>query len=841
MAPPRSLDTYRAKRDPARTPEPFGSRPVPHTAAVFVVQQHGARSLHWDLRLAIDGVLVSWAVPKGPSVDPAEKRLAVQTEDHPLEYADFEGVIPTGSYGAGPMILWDRGVFRVHDGTAAGLALEQGKLDLELFGHKLRGRWALVRLKKGRGNREWLLFKKADTFADGTDLIRRYPTSVVSGLTLDQRRDPASHVAEILTEVRAAGASPAVLRAADLSPMLAETRSEAFVDDNWIFEIKYDGFRVSLARLDDDRVLVRSRRGKDYTATFPEVALVGRYLPFRSIAIDGEVIAIEDTGGGSFDLLQQRVYGREAVPVGVVMYAFDLLHVDGYDLRPLPLRRRKELLRRLLPPLGSVRYADHLATNGVGLLEAARERHLEGIVAKRAASPYHSGRRSADWLKIKLPLTARLVVVGWHSGKGRGEVRSLLLAWGRDGRLRYAGNVAAALPADQRKGLRERLAGLAIAEPAFDAGPLLVPRGSHFVAPEIVVEVRYTEITSRGALRQPVLERLIDDVSWRDCDSPVVQAPQAESRSETPPTGNAGVDTSLGIAATNTDKVFWPGDGYTKGDLLTYYERAWPFIEPYLRDRPLVLARYPDGILGKNFFQQHAPPFVPDWLTTRRIDDVEFIICNDLRSLLYVINLGCIPLHIWSARHGRPDHPDWVILDLDPKEAPWHDVIAIARHVHQLLTTLGLPHYVKTSGQSGLHILLPTAPRMTHAQAKSLAEILARVAAAELPEIATTARSLRDRRGKVYIDYLQNGRGKTIAAPFCVRPKPGAPVSMPLRWAQITKRLDPQRFTIKSALAKARRWTDPLAAILTDRVTAANVAEAVDRIQTRLLLAAKRD
>jgi bifunctional non-homologous end joining protein LigD len=834
----RSLQTYRAKRDPARTPEPFATRQAGAAADAFVVQQHGARSLHWDLRLAIDGVLVSWAVPKGPSVDPREKRLAVQTEDHPLEYADFEGVIPAGNYGAGAMILWDCGAYRTYDRTPPGQALADGKLDLEIFGHKLRGRWALVRMKSA-SNRDWLFFKKADAFADGTDVILRYPASVVSGLTLAERLDPTAHSAEILDAVRAAGAAPAVLHVSDLKPMLAETGADGFVDDDWIFELKYDGVRAMLARFDDGRVLLRSRGGQDYAATFPEFALVGRNLPVGSMALDGEIIAVEDTGGGSFELLQKRLRGRNPSNVRVVMYAFDLLHLDGFDLRPLPLLRRKALLRALLPPVGPVRCADHVEANGVGLLDAARQRNLEGIVAKRARSPYRSGRRSGDWLKIKLPITAHLVIVGWQSGRVRRDVRSLLVAWVVDGSLRYAGNVAAALPADARDALAERLTDLEVARPAFDPGALAIPSGSRFVSPDLVAEVRYTEITARGALRQPVITGLVD-VPWRDCAAPATAHTDAERPTEERAPSPADAVVEPTVPVTNEDKVFWPQEGYTKGDLLAYYERAWPFLRPYLRDRPLVLARYPDGIEGKNFYQQHAPPYVPAWVTTRRIDAVEFIICNDLRTLLYVVNLGCIPLHIWSARQNRPDHPDWVILDLDPKGAPWRDVIAIAQHIHRMLTALPLPHYVKTSGQSGLHILLPTTARMNHDQARSLAEILARVVAAEVPDIATTARALRARRGKVYVDYLQNGRGKTIAAPFCVRPKPGAPVSMPLRWNQVTARLDPQRYTISTVPGIIRRSADPLAAILSERVDAATIANALDRLQSRLLAAARR-
>jgi bifunctional non-homologous end joining protein LigD len=841
--PRRSLDQYRDKRDPSRTPEPFGSAAEPGGGRQFVVQEHGARRLHWDLRLEIDGAMVSWAVPKGPSADPGEKRLAVQTEDHPLEYADFEGVIPAGNYGAGPMILWDRGSYRTWDGEAPSQALADGKIDVELFGHKLRGRWALVRLAKSDSGRDWLLIKKADVWAARDDLVKRFPCSVASGLTLAERRDPGPRLAALREAVRASGAAPAELRRTDLAPMLAATRGDAFDDDGWIFELKYDGVRALLARQADGTVRLSSRRGRDYLATFPEIGLVGRHLAAESFAIDGEIIAVEESGAGSFQLLQKRLgrlgrlAGEDRTSVRVVMYAFDLLHLDGLDLRPLPLLRRKELLRILLPAVGPVRYADHIAGAGVRLLAAARQRGLEGIVAKRATAAYRSGRRSPDWLKIKLPRHARLVVVGWSAGKGAVAARpigSLLVAWSCGGALRYAGNVGSGLDEATAAQLLSRAESLRQPGPGFETAGIAIPRGAVFLRPALVARVRYTEVTESGALRQPVFEALEEDADWRDCLAPVEAADTATSNCfaiATPPAAKPDPRPAL----VNLDKIFWPEDGYTKGDLLAYYESIWPFLQHYLRDRPLVLTRYPDGIHGKSFFQKHAPDFLPDWIETCRIDDTDYIVCNDLPALLYVINLGCIPLHIWSARRDRIERPDWLILDLDPKDAPFAAVVAVARHLRQLLRDLDLPHYVKTSGQAGLHVLLPLGGRMDHSQAKILAEVLARVAAAELPEIATVARPLRDRAGRVYIDFLQNGRGKTIAAPFCVRPVAGAPVSMPLRWTQVTARLDPRRFTIRTAPRLMRDAADPLAPILADPVDEATLAGAVSRLQSRLL------
>ncbi len=815
--PPRSLDAYYEKRQSGATPEPFGLTDSLYYSGAFVVQQHGARSLHWDLRLAIDGVLVSWAVPKGPSSDPNEKRLAVQTEDHPLDYCDFEGVIPSGNYGAGPMILWDRGSYRNYDGVPASEGLARGKLDLELYGHKLRGRWALVRIKKGETGREWLLCKKADAFASSADVVTEAPYSVVSGLDLGQRVDPSPVESKLRSLAAAAGGRPETESIAKLRPMLAGQRQHPFSDPDWVYEVKYDGYRAIVGRDEAGDRFLHSRRGHDFRHRFPEIHLVSKHLPADSFAIDGEIIAADDSGAGSFERLQQRATGApQAAAITLVMYAFDLLHLSGFDLRHLPLIERKRLLRELLPPLGPVRYADHIEGAGEKFYEAARERNLEGIIAKRADSIYLSGRRVDSWLKIKIPRLGELVVVGWQSGRDGRALGSLLLGWHVSGELRYAGSAGSGIDESTAEALLARLR--PADAPRFSAGDLELPKRASFAEPELVARIRYTEVTSRGALRQPVFEGLVEDRDWRACG-----APSSLEESDPP----AAEDGEAAASATNLDKIFWPRDGYTKGDLLAYYEAVWPFIGPYLRGRPLVMTRYPDGIDGKSFFQRNAPEFIPEWLTTARVEDNDLLVCNDLRSLLYVANLGSIPLHLWSSRQPDLSHPTWTILDLDPKGADFTAVVEVARHIHRLLDSIGVPNFVKTSGQSGLHVLLPLAGDLTHDQAKMFAEVIARAVAQRHPDLATVARPLRQRGDRVYIDFLQNGFGKTIAAPLCARPIDGAPVSMPLRWSQVTARLRPQRFTIRTAVQRLRRDGDPLAPVLDAGLDAAAVDAAL--------------
>ena len=503
---------------------------------------------------------------------------------------------------------------------------------------------------------------------------------------------------------------------------------------------------------------------------------------------------------------------RSVVTVPVVMFAFDLLAVAGHDLRALPLSLRKELLGMLVPSVGVVRFADHVPREGEALFEEVSRMGLEGIVAKRAVSTYRSGERSRDWLKIKALRTADVAIVGYVRGKGtRRDLGSLMVAWRGAGELVYAGNVGTGLDAGTIASLLPELQRTARPTPAFRGTPPGPTRDHAFVEPGLVAEVRYSEVTSSGYLRQPVFLRVRDDKTVADCDQLPVSHLQLEvvAAPATPPD-----PPSRTLRLSNLDKVFWPEDGYTKGDLVGYYQDVWPWLAPYLRDRPVVLTRYPDGITGKNFFQKNAPGFTPEWVRTFRIEDTDYFICNDLETLLYVINSGCIPLHVWSARSVSLDRPDWTILDLDPKGAPFRNVVAVARCIHALLGELEVPHFLKTSGQEGLHVLVPLGATLTHAEARTFAEVLARIVVEERPEIATVARAVGARQGKVYVDFLQNGFGKTIVAPLSVRPRPGAPVSTPLAWQHLSARVDPVHFTIRTVPKRLRRGDDPMRAVL---------------------------
>ncbi len=827
------LDLYRKKRDPERTPEPFGGR-RPVGGRLFVVQKHAARRLHYDLRLEMDGVLKSWAVPKGPSVRPEEKRLAVHVEDHPLEYADFEGVIPPDNYGAGAVIVWDRGWYRpVKEGNPLE-QLEKGKLEVEFFGYKMRGRWTLARMSNKK--KEWLLLKKADAAAAPEELTDRYPQSVLSGLTVEEICDVPAKLAALRSRLAALEAPRRDFVPRDQPFMLATLAERPFSGKDWLFEIKYDGVRVLASRV-GDAVELYGRSGQAIARRYPELVAALRRLPVGRFLLDGEIVALDESGKPSFQRLQARMgltnpldIERAAAHVPVAGILFDCLALDGHDLRCLPLLERKALLKSFLPPLGPVQYGDHVLEQGAEFFDAASEQRLEGIVAKKVGSLYVGGR-SREWVKIKCQRRQEFVIGGYTAPRGsRGYFGALHLGLYEGGRLVYVSKVGTGFDQAGLKKLSEALRPLRRDTSPFEVGSP-EGRGHYWVEPRLVSEVRFTEWTKDGGIRHPAFLGLRDDKRPEDCrrESPVsvpIEPPSPAQQTDLPKT-----------KITNPKKIFWPAEGYTKGDLIAYYAAVAPLLLPYLEDRPLVLTRYPDGIAGKSFFQKDAPEFVPAWVRTERIyskdaeREIDYFIANDSETLRYVVNLGTIPLHLWSSRLGSLDRPDWLILDLDPKGAPFSDVVRVARELHGILDEFALPNYVKTSGATGLHILVPLGARYTHEEARKFAFLLALLGVEAASEIATIARPIKLRQGKVYIDFVQNGHGRTIVAPFSARPLPGAPASCPLRWEEVTPKLDPARFTIKTLPLRFETMPDPLAPVLRGSI---DVAAAIARIERRL-------
>jgi bifunctional non-homologous end joining protein LigD len=891
------LEPYRKKRDPARTPEPFGDAdddarrrsgapiatgrdPAARRAAFaaslpgpqFVVQKHWATSMHYDLRLELGGTLVSWAVPKGPSTHVEEKRLAVHVEDHPMDYADFEGVIPAKNYGAGSVIVWDRGWWGSFKPEPIDEQYERGKLELELHGFKLRGRWTLVRMGgRNKSGKEWLLLKKAGGGASEREAVDVYPESVISGLTVEEMKDMAGTIDALRDRVESLK-PPRRELPKDVPFMLATLSEKTPAGAGWGFEIKYDGVRV-LARRDGDDVRLIGRSGRDITERYPEVTLAIRGLAVPEFVVDGEIVAEDENGRPSFQRLQARMHlskprdiARVAKAVPVRGMFFDCLSLLGHDLRGLPLERRKELLARVLPPIATVQRVDHIVGHGQAFFDAANEMGLEGIMAKKLTSTY-SGRRSPEWLKVKCQRRQEFVIGGYTEGQGaRSKFGALHVGVYEDGKLVYVTKVGTGLDDATITTLMKGLAPLARASSPFEVDSPGA-RGNHWVDPKLVCDVRFTEWTREGGLRHPTFMGLRTDVKPEDvrreeaipAESDAEEAAgegaepedpgiDAEEIDEAPEPARAAPKAKSAarsspekiVKLTNLKKVFWP-DGTTKGELIAYYETVAPLMLPYLRDRPIVLTRYPDGIEGKSFFQKDAPVYVPDWVRTETIPheerDIRYFVVDDLESLRYIANMGTIPIHAWGARVGALENPDWLVIDLDPKSAPFTDVVKVARVVHDLLAELEIPGYPKTSGATGLHILIPMGQQYTDDEVKTFARILATMVVEQVPDIATITRTISARGGKVYVDFGQNGYGITIVAPFSVRPVPAASASCPLRWDEVNGRLDPANFTIRTIPQRFREMEDPLAPVLGEGI---DMAAAIGRIEERMKKKAKK-
>jgi len=898
------LDEYRRKRSADRTPEPFGDvrRIGSRAGGMFVVHKHAATRMHYDLRLEMDGVLRSWAVPRGPSLDPADKRLAVMVEDHPIEYADFEGVIPEGNYGAGEVIVWDRGVYRVaHPPSDAAAAVREGKLDFELFGFKLGGGYTLVRAgaekpraRRGGTQEQWLLIKRHDGFAEPeTNLEESRPRSVLSGLTLQELADAPRLGAAIVAELEKLRAPllKTPLAPANFPFALARLAEHPVEGAGWLYEIKYDGVRA-LAIRDGGAARLFGRSGIEATANYPEVVLALGRLPFARFALDGEIVAFTPAGRPSFQALQRRIQARDAGRIAAMAlahpapyYVFDLLAFDRFDVRGLALETRKALMRRIIRDEGLLRYSDFHTGSGEAFYDAVAELGLEGIVAKRIDLPYQAGR-GGGWLKIKCPRISRFVIGGWTEPAGsRAHFGALLVGqYEAQGALRFVGRVGTGFDGDRLRAIAAKLEERTAPASPFRRrreGEPAIPPGAHYCRPELVCEVRFTEWTEDGVLRNPSFLGLIDEAHPIECRyrepgaeaaaeaaadprdvefSPLLGADEpaaggAASASESAPSESSAARESAasakrrsarsgGTAAVNArargsamlrqpaphaveithrEKIFWPAEGYTKGDLIGYYEAIAPWMLPYLKDRPVVLTRYPDGIDGKSFFQKDAPEYAPRWLRRERIysEDsgrrIAFFIIESPNALRYIANLGAVPIHIWSSRVGSIGSPDWMLFDIDPKGSTTENAVKVARATAAVLSAAALRPYVKTSGQAGIHVVVGLRPGYSYEQARMFAEAVARVVVARIPHLATIVRTPAARQGRVYIDYLQLGQGKTIAAPFAVRPQPGAPVSAPLKWTELRTNLAPAKFNIMTMPQRMRRLgEDPFLGALTD-------------------------
>jgi bifunctional non-homologous end joining protein LigD len=852
------LEEYAAKRRFEKIPEPAPSAAKPRPAGhYFCVQRHDATRLHYDFRLEIDGVLKSWAVPKGPTLDPSVKHFAAHVEDHPIEYGDFEGTIPAGNYGAGSVMLWDRGTFDLI-GDATGLEqMARGDLKFHLHGEKLNGDFALVLMKgRGKGN-EWLILKKRDQFAvEGWD-VEAHAASVLSGRTQEEiarnlparktkrqtagdtgrvwassrpaknartsappePKPPASRASKpkLKTDLAAVkGARKAAMPAA-IEPMLATLAVQPPGGAEWLFEVKWDGVRA-IAFIEREELRVTSRSGLRCERQYPELTVIHHQVSAREAILDGEIAVLDETGISRFHLIQPRIANSDPNSIAhlvrsrpVVYFAFDLLYLDGYDLRGAPLSVRRELLEKVVASRGVLRVSEVFPGAGTEMLEAARETGLEGIVAKHASSTYES-RRSREWLKIKIVGEQEFAIGGFTAPQGgRDHFGALVLGVYDEGALRWVGNVGTGFDQKLLTSLHALMAPLVTKTCPFAERPK-PDKGITWVKPELVCQVKYANWTPDNRLRAPVFLGLRNDITPRQA--------VREDAAPRPPLLPDVKEATLQIDGralkfTNLKKVFYPAEGYTKRDVLNYYDGVADLILPHLKDRPLSLKRYPNGIQQQHFFQKDAPASFAPWLRTELIDDIHYVFAGDRASLLYLVNLGCIDHNPWMSRSGSLDHPDFILIDLDPQECAYDKIVEAALLVKRLLDRISLTGYPKTTGGDGMHVYIPIEPVYTYEETRTFAELIARLAVSEQPDLFTTPRSVSKRqKNRVYFDYLQNGRSKTIAAPYVLRAYPGAPVATPLEWSEVRHGIHPAQFNIANALARFAGRGDLFAGVL---------------------------
>ena len=851
-----ALEEYRRKRDFRKTPEPAGvAAPHEKTGAglSFVIQKHAARRLHYDFRLELDGVLKSWAVPKGPSLDPGEKRLAVHVEDHPLDYGEFEGVIPEGEYGGGTVLLWDRGTWIPLDPDPEA-AYRKGSLKFILNGQKLHGKWALVRMggKAANERREnWLLIKERDDAAlpqSGDSVVTDNPLSVTTGRSLDtiasdrdwvwhsNREDNEKPPIRSVPLERLPGARKGPMPES-IKPQLAALSDKAPEGDEWLHEIKYDGYRL-LARIKDGTVRLITRGGLDWTAKFSELAHSLGELPLDSALIDGELVHLEPEGTTSFSGLQDAISSGKTGALN--FFAFDLLYRDGWNLTDAALEDRKTALAEIISPQaqGILRYSDHQIDRGPAFLRQARSFKLEGIVSKRRTDPYRPGR-TRSWLKVKCRNREEFVIIGFTDPDGSREGFGALLVGYYDpqGKLRYAGRVGTGFNAAQLIELRKRLESLVWADPPAPLPKGVSRKGVHWIEPQLVAEVEFADWTADAILRQASFQGLREDKDARDvvydpktraAVEPAAKpkkAParpkEAASKKEEPLEPQRARDGSVlfeCVRLTHPDRILYPGTTFTKLDVARYYAAVKDWALPHLTHRLLTLVRSP-AVGQKTFYQKHIGDEAPAALKRFELKDGAepeiYPYVEDLPGLIALVQMGVLEIHPWGSRIEKLETPDRVTMDLDPDEGlRWERVTEAAVDVREALAGIGLKSFAKTTGGKGLHVVIPLTPKLGWDEVKAFAKWVADSLVAQRPQDFTANMAKRARRGRIYIDYLRNGRGATAVGAYSPRARPGAPVSTPVSWEEVEQGVRPDEFTVETVPQRlAALPSDPWAEI----------------------------
>ncbi|MEJ7740582.1 MAG: DNA ligase D [Chitinophagaceae bacterium] len=896
-----SLSEYIKKRSFSSTPEPTGKKPSGSgDVLLFVIQKHDASHLHYDFRLEMKGTLKSWAVPKGPSMNPDDKRLAMLVEDHPFDYKDFEGTIPKGNYGAGTVIIWDQGTYEPAEAAKTKAEREKillkgffsGSLRIKMKGEKCKGEFALVRSKNGEEN-AWLLIKKTDEYSIKTDITIKNK-SVVSGKTVEQvaadkqsktwisnrssdgklkpgetiQKSAASRTKKTPSSTQDhetvtgsfdfAAVTKTLLKPYSkknksalplgLKPMLATLIDEPFDDPEWIFEVKWDGYRT-LAFLNKGEVELRSRNNNSFNEKFYPVYNALKLWPVDAV-VDGEIIVLNDNGLSRFSDLQ--AWQSEA-DGELVFYVFDIVWLAGINLSDLPLTERRKMLAKLLPEEGIIRMSENFEASGSEFFEVAQQLGLEGIIAKKADSVYTPDNRTRFWLKIKTEQRHEAIIAGYTLNEdSRKKFSALILGVYENDDLKFIGQAGTGFTDSMQKEILERLRPLEIKACPFSTVPVInkptrfrrnPPKADvTWVKPELVCEVRYQELTSEGIMRHASFQGLREDKQPKEIikEEPVALPDLAEEidkpkgKKEKTPAKESLRKTFLHpkeetqtrqingreLQFTNLGKLYWPEEKISKRDMLNYYYQVAPYMLPYMKDRPQSLNRHPNGINGESFYQKNVAGKVDEWITTHAYENTTregnktFFVCTDEASLLYIAKLGCIEMNPWHSRISAPDNPDWCVIDLDPDTNPFEQVIEAARVVHKILQAIDVPSYPKTSGSTGIHIYIPLGAKYDYEQSKQLAELIVHFAHQELGGFSSLERNPAKRKGKIYLDFLQNRAIQTIAAPYSLRPKPGATASAPLRWEEVKKGLRMTEFTIFTMLDRIKNEGDLFKGVL---------------------------
>ena len=870
------LKEYVGKRDFKKTSEPKAGASKDKDHLIFVVQKHDASRLHYDFRLEMDGVLKSWAVPKGPMLDSKVKHLAMMVEDHPFDYLNFEGIIPEGEYGGGTVIVWDEGTYEPIEPIKGKKAQEKallkqlaaGQLKIKLHGEKLNGEFALVKTH-GMGEHAWLMIKHKDEFATGDDVTKQ-DKSVLSGKTIEtmaktsdkvwqQGHEEKSDVAEAPKTkpdvAKILKYAPKSKVPANIKPMKATLVDEPFDEPGWLYEVKWDGYRA-IANISKHEVSLISRNNLPFEKYYPINDALKKWN--MDAVLDGELLVLNEKGISDFGAMQNW---RSEADGHLVYYTFDILWYEGKNLMGLPLRERQAVLQSIIPIYNDhIRQSKVFDANGIDFFAAAERMGLEGIIAKKADSVYTSDLRSKEWLKVKVQRRQEVVIAGFTKNEGTGKAFSALVlgVYNKKGDLQFVGKVGTGFSDKLQKEMMAAFKPLITDKGPFDYEvdvdkptrfrPKRMGSKPTWLKPELVCEVGFAEVTGDGVFRQASFKGMRTDKKAKDVILETPAATEEVVHEAVQPVKNSGRKTLLNptedtqtkkvcgheLKFNHVTKLYWPEDKVTKGDMLNYYYKVGELMMPYLKDRPMSLNRFPGGIHGQSFYQKNVTDKAPDW--ARTFDHVtdegkvtKYLVGTDEASLLWMNSLGCIEINPWFSRAQTPDNPDYCVIDLDPDKNTYDQVVEAARITKEILDAIEVPSYPKTSGSTGMHIYIPLNAKYTYQQSQLFANIIVKLVHKQIPDYSSLERSIAARNGKMYLDFLQNRPGATIAGPYSLRPKPGATVSAPLSWDEVKPGLTIQQFNIRNAIDRFKETGDLFKGVLGEGI---DLAETIKKAQS---------